>query len=65
MNIVCTGDSIGFRSALASPGFQQSVKSEGPQEVRVDFEDLNKDRTFEIRATCHDGEVDADVGEDD
>ncbi len=65
VNIVCTGDSIGFRSALASPGFQTSVKSEGPQEVRVNFEDLSKDRTFEIKATCRDGEVDAEVGEDD
>jgi hypothetical protein len=65
VNIVCTGDSIGFRSALASPGFQTSVKSEGPEKVRVNFEDLNKDRTFEIKATCRDGVVDADVGEDD
>jgi hypothetical protein len=65
VNIVCTGDSIGFRSALANPGFQTSVKSEGPQQVRVNFEDLNKDRTFEIKATCRDGEVHADVGEDD
>jgi hypothetical protein len=65
VNVVCTGDSIGFRSALASPGFQTSIKSEGPQEVRVDFEDLNEDHTFEIKASCRDGEVKADVGEDD
>ena len=65
VNVVCTGDSIGFRSALASPGFQTSIKSEGPQEVRVNFEDLNQDRTFEIRASCRDGDVNAEVGEDD
>jgi hypothetical protein len=63
--VACTGDTISFSSALASPGFETSVKSEGPTDVRVEFGDLNDDRTFEIKATCRDGQVESEVGEDD
>lgn len=63
--VACTGDTISFSSALANPGFETSVKSEGPKEVRVEFGDLNGDRTFEIKATCRNGGVESEVHEDD
>ncbi len=65
VTVTCSGDLIGFQSALASPGFKTDIRSEGPQQVEVRFKDVNKDHTFEIKATCRDGEVRPQVHEDD
>ncbi|MDH5371629.1 MAG: hypothetical protein OEX97_01655 [Acidimicrobiia bacterium] len=65
VTVSCTGDTITFLTALANSGFQSEVKSEGPERVRVNFKDVDDDREFEIRATCHDGEVEYTVNEDD
>jgi hypothetical protein len=63
--VACSGDTISFSSALANPGFETSVKLEGPKEVRVEFGDLNDDLSFEIKATCRNGEVESEIHEDD
>jgi len=63
--VACSGDTISFSSALANPGFETSVKSEGPKEVRVEFGDLNDDRSFEIKAICRNGGVESEIHEDD
>lgn len=58
--VLCTGQIITFERAKPSSGFEVEVKSEGPDEVRVSFED-DDDHEFEIRATCTDGAVDSRV----
>jgi hypothetical protein len=63
--VACTDDTISFSSALANPGFETRIKSEGPKEVSVEFGDLNDDRTFEIKASCRNGGVESEVQEDD
>jgi hypothetical protein len=63
--VACTDDTISFSSALANPGFETRIKSEGPKEVSVEFGDLNDDRTFEIKASCRNGGVESEVHEDD
>lgn len=65
VTVTCSGDVIGFQSSLASPGFQTDIRSEGPQQVDVRFKDVDKDHSFEIKATCDDGEVRPEVHEDD
>lgn len=63
VKVSCADDEVGFLAAYASSGFQQKVRSEGPQEVRVTFEDRD-DHKFEIKATCKDGDVHPTVNED-
>ncbi len=66
VKVLCAGDEIRLSSFLANAGFKHDVRSDGPEEVRVDFEYLSDDdRSYEIRATCDDGIVDHYVGEDD
>ncbi len=66
MTVSCSGNEVRLSSYLAYAGFGQDVRSDGPEEVRVDFDHLSDDdRSYEIRATCDDGVITHDVHEDD
>jgi cytoskeletal protein RodZ len=66
VTVSCTGNDVRLSSSIPSAGFGQNVQSDGPEEVRVEFEHLSEDdRTYEIRATCDGGVIQHDVHEDD
>lgn len=65
VTVTCSHDSISLKSALANPGFQTDVRSDGPDEVQIKFKEIDDDLTFEVKATCRDGEVRATVHRDD
>jgi hypothetical protein len=66
VKVYCTGSNISFGTALQAPGYQYEIHSEGPDEVRVKFEELADDEhEFDVRARCEDGQAIPDIQEED
>ena len=66
VKVYCAGSNISFGTALQAPGYQYEIHSEGPDEVRVKFEELADDEhEFDVRARCEDGQVIPDIQEED